>query len=320
MRRDKAVKGTKEDIIDWFIKNMQVEQQRMAFESLRKEQASLKNQLKAERFFISPIRKLLTEIFVEIFGWAAAFSADAFYPDVPDRRLALVCKSWRDILLHSTSLWNTIDLSPILTRRDPHTTLNRRLELAYSTNLDVVLSANDYSGPNNSLLQILENVGLHRWRSLVIKATLLRQRYGKHKALKGSLGGLRTLTTDFGERARYERSWTSRLHLAGNTGSILKSFTLIMDEGIPELLAQSHVLSNVVLLNIPGPSTNSLLSLAVVKTFELTSYNGVTPVSLPPCTILRDCRFDYLARCELTRVTELTVSFIGGPPHCHDRD
>jgi hypothetical protein len=141
--------------------------------------------LELEQEFVSGLRKIPDEIVVEILQWH-------LQDRTPPRTLALVCKGWKTLLLHTPSFWRALKahlVHPDSLERDIDT-LSKRIALSRSTQLDITLCLLSSSEHSNDigfpLFQLIAQTGIERWRSLKLQCIVWPT---SHPSLEGMFRG-----------------------------------------------------------------------------------------------------------------------------------
>jgi hypothetical protein len=151
------------------------EKSRLDTQGVRLKLEDTEKRLELEQEFVSDFRKIPNEIVVEILQWH-------LQDQTPPRTLALVCKAWKALLLHTPSFWRTLHaylVYPNSLEREVDA-LSKRIALSRSTLLDITLSWGD--GYNDfffyddgdeyykmDLFKLVAETGIKRWRSLKLQ-------------------------------------------------------------------------------------------------------------------------------------------------------
>lgn len=110
-----------------------------------------------------PIVAMPVEILIHIFDCHRGSSP-------PKRSLGLVCKSWRDIILGSPTLWTHLTATFVAEDElvTEQTRLQRRIDLSRNALLDVAMDTRRYykAGERYDLFKMIASTGVERWKSL----------------------------------------------------------------------------------------------------------------------------------------------------------
>jgi hypothetical protein len=149
--------------------------------------------------FMPGHRQIPDDIVVEILQWH-------LQGRTPRRTLALVCKGWRALLLHTSSFWRALEaylVCPDSFEREIDT-LSKRIALSRSTLLDITLTLRDnyneddilydfYESPlKMDLFVLIAETGIERWRSLKLQCDRSWSWYIDQPSLEGIFRGTAT--------------------------------------------------------------------------------------------------------------------------------
>jgi hypothetical protein len=276
----------------------------------------LGEQVKKEKAFLAPIRKLPIEVVTEIIAYDLDPS-NYSYEIYRRWQIATVCKKWRAIIINTATFWKDINSDKWVSSERSLKTLKRRLELSGSVGLNVSLHYRTWEDDEENHLKhfnALAQAGLHRWHSLTVR--VLGGRRSQPNPLLGIFSGkvssLRTLKI---QDERWESSQQNVFEplysLVATTAPCLESFdyhnyslpTGFIESGMFRSL-KSLFSTPVVVADIMR-QTNAVADIDADSGIPRQEYK---PFNAPHTVALRGpMAFSDLSGCNLNGVQDLTI-------------
>lgn len=228
--------------------------------------------------FLSPIHTLPSELLVEIFHWILLGSP-------PRRKLATVCRRWKEILLQTPTLWTELEVCYRYEGEQTYESrrLQRRIELSQSTLLDVKINiSQDWETKYGvELFEMVLDTGPDRWRKLTIQCWGERSNCGDelvHKLVGKRLSALQylSITCHF-----WSNKFVSAIgELLIQSKPKIENLTIIGNLFGP--YTDAHVFKYVKFLSVQISSMRQLRGFSSLQEIDVWGYGDPDPASFPP--------------------------------------